>query len=362
MFVKRPTLVLNSYIAMENIERMQQKADALGIPLRPHFKTHQSLELGRMFKAVGCNRIAVSSLSMANYFSEEWDDITLAFPVNIHEIDLINALSAKIKLNLTVYNLETLLFLEKNLKHSVQVYLKINIGNNRAGYPPEASDEILEFCRSVQSCSKLNLEGLLMHAGHSYKCRGKSAVLQVHKECMDKIVLLHDLLDTEFPKLVFSYGDTPTCSVADSFPGVDELRPGNYVFYDLTQERIGSCNMENIAVALLCPVVGKQDDGETIILYAGGVHLSKDVLLDSLRERIYGRPVMMQEKGWRLLDEANYLAGISQEHGVLKVTEKVYGTIDIGDCIGILPVHSCMTADLMKQYLSLENIWINKMY
>ena len=47
--------------------------------------------------------------------NEEWDDITLAFPVNIHEIDLINALSAKIKLNLTVYNLETLLFLEKNL-------------------------------------------------------------------------------------------------------------------------------------------------------------------------------------------------------------------------------------------------------
>ena len=92
------------------------------------------------------------------------------------------------------------------------------------------------------------------------------------------------------------------------------------------------------------------------------VQLSKDVLLDSLRERIYGRPVMMQEKGWRLLDEANYLAGISQEHGVLKVTEEVYGTIDIGDCIGILPVHSCMTADLMKQYLSLENIWINKMY
>ena len=69
MFVKRPTLVLNSSIAMENIERMQQKADALGIPLRQHFKTHQSLELGRMFKAFGCNRIAVSSLSMANYFS-----------------------------------------------------------------------------------------------------------------------------------------------------------------------------------------------------------------------------------------------------------------------------------------------------
>lgn len=356
MLVTRPTLFLNSSIARANIARMKHKADALGLKLRPHFKTHQSIEIGAMFKAHGCDRIAVSSLGMASYFSEEWSDITVAFPANIQEIDLINTLSEKIKLNLTVYNLDTLHFLEQHLDHQVYVYLKINIGNNRAGFPVDADAEILEFCRLARSCKHLHLEGVLMHAGHSYKCRGKESILEVHQACMSRVSTLKELLKAEFPSLIFSYGDTPTNSVADSFPGVDELRPGNFVFYDLTQAAIGSCTENDIAVALACPVVGKQSDGQTIILYGGGVHLSKDVLLRRDGVRTYGRPVSLRDSDWSLMSSESYLSGISQEHGVLKVSSAEFDEIKIGDCIGILPVHSCMTADLMKEYTDLEHM------
>jgi len=33
---------------------------------------------------------------------------------------------------------------------------------------------------------------------------------------------------------------------------VDEIRPGNFVFYDLMQYRIGSCSVGQIAVAMAC--------------------------------------------------------------------------------------------------------------
>jgi len=33
--------------------------------------------------------------------------------------------------------------------------------------------------------------------------------------------------------LKISYGDTPTCCVSENFPGVDELRPGNFIFFDM---------------------------------------------------------------------------------------------------------------------------------
>lgn len=362
MLVTRPTLFLNSSIARANIARMKSKADTLGLKLRPHFKTHQSLGVGAMFKDFNCDRIAVSSLGMASYFSDEWSDITVAFPANIQEIGLINTLSQKIKLNLTVYNLDTLHFLEQHLDHQVHVYLKINIGNNRAGYPVDANSAILEFCRLARSCKHIHLEGVLMHAGHSYKCRGKTSILEVHQTCMSRISILRQLLKEEFPSMIFSYGDTPTNSVADSFPGVDELRPGNFVFYDLTQAAIGSCTKEDIAVALACPVVGKQSDGQTIILYGGGVHLSKDVLLRQDGTRTYGQPVIMHDSDWSLMSSESYLSGISQEHGVLKVSSAEFDQIKIGDCIGILPVHSCMTADLMKGYTDLENIRKIKMY
>lgn len=362
MFVKRPTLFLNASIAKDNISRMKLKADSLGLHLRPHFKTHQSLEVGRMFKEAGCDRIAVSSLEMAAYFSEEWSDILVAFPTNIQELELIDELSQKVKLNLTVYNLETLSFLQEQLHHQVNVYLKINIGNNRAGYAVESKEEILAFCRQAKAYSRINLKGLIMHAGHSYKCRGKPAILEVHSACMTRVEVLRDLLDEEFPDLIFSYGDTPTNSVANSFPGVDEIRPGNFVFYDLTQVAIGSCNKEDIAVALACPVVGKQTDGQTIILYGGGVHLSKDVLVRRDGVRTYGQSVLMQDTGWQLMSPECYLSGISQEHGVLKVSSAEFEQIKIGDSIGILPVHSCMTADLMKEYTDVEQMRKIKMF
>ena len=44
------------------------------------------------------------------------------------------------------------------------------------------------------------------------------------------------------------------------------------------------------------------------------------------------------------------LHSISQEHGIIKVSPEYYDSLEVGNLIGILPVHSCMTADLMKCY------------
>ena len=45
-----------------------------------------------------------------------------------------------------------------------------------------------------------------------------------------------------------SVGSTPTASVVERFAGCDEVRPGNYVFYDAFQATIGSC-----APGYVCP-------------------------------------------------------------------------------------------------------------
>ena len=71
---------------------------------RPHFKTHQSLEIGKWFKELGTNKITVSSLKMAEYFSEKWEYITVAFPMNILEINTVNELAKKITLNVCIEN------------------------------------------------------------------------------------------------------------------------------------------------------------------------------------------------------------------------------------------------------------------
>jgi D-serine deaminase-like pyridoxal phosphate-dependent protein len=50
-------------------------------------------------------------------------------------------------------------------------------------------------------------------------------------------------------------GDTPSCTLVDRFlPPISEIRPGNFVFYDLKQKSLGVCRDEDIA-AVAFPVI-----------------------------------------------------------------------------------------------------------
>ncbi len=94
MIINKPTLIINKEIALNNINRIKKKTEKYRLTFRPHFKTHQSAEIGNWFKESNIHSIAVSSLDMANYFANHgWNDITLAVPVNILQIDLINQIS-----------------------------------------------------------------------------------------------------------------------------------------------------------------------------------------------------------------------------------------------------------------------------
>ena len=45
----------------------------------------------------------------------------------------------------------------------------------------------------------------------------------------------------KYPDIIISVGDTPGISAAKNLEGIDEVRPGNYVFYDVMQARMGNC-------------------------------------------------------------------------------------------------------------------------
>ena len=112
MNIIKPTFLINKNICLKNLRKMKKKADDNNLIFRPHFKTHQSFEIGELFKKVGINKISVSSLEMAEFFMNNgWKDITIAFPINILEIDTINKIAAKINLNLLITEKSSLQYL-----------------------------------------------------------------------------------------------------------------------------------------------------------------------------------------------------------------------------------------------------------
>ncbi|OFX27142.1 MAG: alanine racemase [Bacteroidetes bacterium GWA2_31_9b] len=350
----KPTLLLDKNKCLGNINFMVQKAKANHVILRPHFKTHQSRIIGKWFKKAKVDKITVSSFSMATYFANDgWKDITVAFPVNIREIEKINELAEEIQLNITVENLESIEYLNKNLKFPVGFFIKIDTGYHRTGLLSEnysVIDDIMEKANH----EKLQFKGFLTHSGNTYQAKTKEEIIQISINSTNQFIQLKNKYISKYPELILSYGDTPSCSIVDNFEGIDEIRPGNFVFYDLMQLELESCNIDKIAVCMACPVVAIHKDRNEIIVYGGGVHFSKEYILKD-QTKVFGQVVHLTQIGWSNPEKNCYLSKLSQEHGTISATDEFINSIQIGDLIGVIPIHSCMTANLMKEYISTDN-------
>ena len=350
--IVKPTLLLDKNRVLKNIEKMAGKAKASGVRFRPHFKTHQSAEIGNWFKDFGVQAITVSSLDMALYFAKNgWSDITVAFLVNMPEIDKINKLADEIKLSLLVDSDEVLSALDSKLQHPAGMWVKVDTGYHRTGLLWDDLDRVLSLARKIRDCSKLEFEGLLTHAGHSYYAKSVDGIRRIHDETVERMTAVKShLMAGAFETCEISVGDTPTCSVVDNFDGVDEIRPGNFVFYDLMQEKLGACIEDEIAVAVACPVVGKYKGRNQIAIYGGLVHLSSAYILDENGRKVFGYATSLQDATFGPITEKAPVVSLSQEHGMIEANENLLDGIETGDSMLLFPVHSCLTCNLHSVY------------
>lgn len=357
--ITKPTLLLDEAKVRRNISVMSKKAKASQVDFRPHFKTHFSAEIGEWYREAGVNKITVSSIDMAVYFAENgWLDITIAFPVNILEIQTLNKLASKITLNLVVESEETVCFLNENMKHPANIWIKIDTGYGRAGVSWLNDNLVKKIISTIES--PLKFQGLLAHFGHTYKEKNQSVIQGIYNVGVERLHSLKNKL--QLVNCLISVGDTPSCSLVENFGDVTEIRPGNFAFYDLMQAQIGSCNISQIAVCMVCPVVAIHSEKNEIIIHGGAVHFSKDTIPDEQGKPIYGRMVKLTENSWENMPQENvFLKSVSQEHGIISASEDFIKKTKIGDLIGILPVHSCLTANLMKDYLTTDGRVIKSM-
>jgi D-serine deaminase-like pyridoxal phosphate-dependent protein len=351
--IESPTLVVDRPRAVRNIERMVRRAAKLGVAFRPHFKTHQSRAVGRWFRDCGVTAITVSSVRMARYFAGDgWSDITIAMPVNVRELRAVAELAGDVKLGVLVDSREAVAAIAAVAGARLRVWIKIDTGYGRAGIAWDDEERITSVARAVLSSPRSDLAGILSHNGLTYRERGRDGVLAVHSEAAKRLQAAREIVSCLAEgDCAVSIGDTPAASLVEELPGVDELRPGNFVFCDLTQASIGSCSMEDIAIAVACPVLGVYPERERALLYGGAVHLS----LDSLKEGSGGATYGCISLEWP--EAASVYAPIvslSQEHGVAAIPPGGAPAIGHGQLVSVLPVHSCLTCDLHPAYLTLD--------
>jgi len=157
-------------------------------------------------------------------------------------------------------------------------------------------------------------------------------------------------LSIEVPTV--SIGSTPTMTHIDHLEGIDEIRPGNYIFFDNYQATLGSCAFEDTALTVLAAVIHRDLSRNKLVIDAGAVALSKDrgpVHLDPSCG--YGRVLDLDgnKTGLRV-------TGMSQEHGeIVADDDAVISKFKVGDRVRILANHSCLTAAQHRHYNVIEN-------
>jgi D-serine deaminase-like pyridoxal phosphate-dependent protein len=88
------------------------------------------------------------------------------------------------------------------------------------------------------------------------------------------------------------------------------------------------------------------------VIYGGAVHLSKEqTLLPPDPEPVYGLAFSWNGKNWDTGNLLGKVSSLSQEHGIVSLTQKGFN-LKPGDLVAVLPVHSCLTANLMRKYLT----------
>jgi D-serine deaminase-like pyridoxal phosphate-dependent protein len=328
-----PALVVDLDRLETNLDRMAARCRALGVALRPHAKTHKCVEIARLQAARGARGLTVSTLHEARVFADHgFDDLSWAFPVPLGRVAEARELAERVTLHLVVDSAAAVEALEAG-GFPFHVWLEVDTGQHRSGVDPDGSAAV-ELARRLAGHPTLRFDGLLTHGGHAY--RGPGEAPAAARQERDLVAGLADRLrgaGVEVPAL--SVGSTPGLAAVDRLDGIDEVRPGNYAFYDGTQVWLGSCTAADCAATVVATVVSSQPGAGRSVVDAGALALSKDPGPPGCGHWGATFAGLTSRAGDRL-DPGARLTSLSQEHGVLAAERPV------GSRVRILPHHSCL--------------------
>lgn len=345
--METPFVFLDKEKLQNNIDAMATFAAEHGVKLRPHAKAHKLPQIAKMQIKAGACGITVAKLSEAEVmFAAGIEDILLAYPL-IGESKLARAkdlLAAGCKLTLMV---DSLFGAEKISELATpggtDVLVKVDSGLHRCGLEPGPQLDCL--VSQLQSLPAINLRGLMTHAGHVYGCADPSLVAEIGRAEGELMVRTATAMRARgLPIDEVSIGATPTVFWGGQIPGVTEIRPGNYVFYDATQVSLGVVGPERCSLRVIATVVSRPtpnrgiiDAGAKVLALDQGAHGSNAVCGFGL----------MESPDWQLVR-------LSEEHGVVEGSNLP----SIGSQVWIIPNHACPVINLVDRvWLSDGQVW-----
>jgi D-serine deaminase-like pyridoxal phosphate-dependent protein len=344
--LRTPAVLIDRQRAMRNIARVQDLANAAGVNLRPHAKTHKSPVVARWQLERGAVGICCAKPGEAEVFADAGiRDIRLPYPVSPSNAARVLALMEHAKVSIIIDHAAVARAWSDAMRQAgraLDVLIKVDVGFHRCGIDPASG--AMEFVKTIAELPGLTLRGLLSHAGHGYHAESE---VDLERIAADEVsTLLRIKAEAERAGVAIeeiSVGATPTLRFSARQKGITELRPGNYVYFDRTQVALGAATLDECALTVLATVVSKHRG--RIVLDCGSKTLTNDQARGISKAPGFGAVLEDAASEGRRVDDSLTIERLSEEHATVGVAGSTH--LEPGDRVQVLPNHSCVVSNMV---------------
>jgi D-serine deaminase-like pyridoxal phosphate-dependent protein len=343
--LETPALLIDLDIMEANLRRVADYARENDLRLRPHTKTHKSTAVGRLQLASGAAGLTVAKVGEAEVMIGAGPpELLVAYPViGRTKLDRLMEVARATRVTVALDNLfcaQQLAEAARRARVEVGVLAEVDVGLGRVGVEP--GEPLVQLAISIARLPRLRLEGIAFYPGHI-----KSNDEQGEREIKALSALVESIL-ADFKAAgievgIVSGGSTPALFHSHEVAGLNEIRPGTYVYNDMNTVMSGGCALEDCAASILATVVSTAKPGQMII--DGGSKTFSSDRLNLSAEITFGRLKEAPEASFTKMNE---------EHGYVDIRKARRG-FQIGDRVNVIPNHVCVAVNLHENVYGVRN-------
>jgi D-serine deaminase-like pyridoxal phosphate-dependent protein len=347
-----PALVVDLDVMERNLSQMAEYCRRHRLRLRPHTKTHKIPELAKKQIKSGAVGITVAKLGEAEVMVKAGlDDLLIAYPlVGPTKTHRLADLAQRARITVSLDSEEAARGISAAMVKrgsEVGVLVELDVGFGRCGVATEK--DALALARKISSLPGLEFKGLMFFPGHFGVSPDQRSVLR--NQVNEFLGRCYDAFErAALPFAIVSGGSTPSRYESEFFNGVNEVRPGTYIFNDRSTVGVSAATLDDCALSVLVTVVSTSVAGRAVI--DGG---SKTFSSDTYHAE-HGR-------GFGTVKEDPHadVERLSEEHGHLNVSQSDR-RYTVGERLMIIPNHVCTTVNMHDEIYGVrgeevETVW-----
>jgi D-serine deaminase-like pyridoxal phosphate-dependent protein len=340
-----PELIVDLAALESNVARTARAAEAAGVALRPHVKTHKLPEVAHMQVRAGAVGIQVAKLGEAEVMIDAGiQDVLIGYPiVGAHKVERLVTLAERATLTVSLDAFDVAAPIAAAAAErgvSIALLIELDTGLSRVGVAP--GRDAVDLAERVAELPGLELAGVLTHEGHAYAlARGQEDLERLTRDACQRTVETAEAIRARgIAAPVVSVGSSGTFHFAIAVQGVTEVRPGTYVFNDLSQLALGAATPADLAATIVATVVSGPRDRE-VVIDAGSKALTSDRMIVHDSPATFGAVVTAR-------GNTGEIVRISEEHGIAAFADPV-DVPQIGEPVAIVPNHICPVINLFER-------------